>query len=620
MDSTGDRPRNAGHEPSGPDQQRNEPEHIPVEAAESQGLLRRGFLGISAFLAMLLLVVGRLFWVQALDPTGRAQRSLEQRRRTERLPALRGEIHDANGLVLARSIQRYRIVVDQTAVGPFTRIKGNGQKEKVSANQLVYELADVLKMPDNEVKDKLKGEKKYNVVAPEVTPDVYNAIVKIGTTFVSGEPVSKRNYPDGSLAGSVLGYLNNEGAQGGIELQLDEDLSGKDGERAYEISADGVRIPVGSGGETPAQDGKTVRLTLDQDIQYFAQQQIMARTQQLDAEWGTAIVMDIRDGSILALADSSMIDPNDYSKADPGDFSPRFVTQATEPGSTEKILTTSSVIESGKSEPTTVFDVPAELHIDGELITDAFVHPAQKRTLAGIVADSMNTGTVLAGKQLSKQERYDWLHKFGIAQKTGIELPNENPGILAKPEEWNVRQQYTILFGQGVSQSPLQTAMAYQAVANGGVKLSPKIVDAVVDRDGTEHKRPTKPGKRVISEQTAQKVRDIMEVVITEGGAPDAAVKGWRVGGKTGTAEAPKDDGSGYEGFTTSFFGIGPLEKPQYLVGVLLQRPQGDVHMVGTTGTFSRIMHKVLESRKVPMSTTEPVKIDKFAPGEDQNQ
>ena len=586
----------------------------------AQGILRRSFQGISGFLGMLGLLGARLFYVQAIDPSGRADKALAERRRQVVVPALRGEILDATGTVMARSIQRYRIVVDQTAVAAFKRLKKDGSStEQVTPQQLVYELADLLKKPDEEVKKALDGDKRYAVVADEVTPDVYNAITDLGATFLSGESVSKRTYPDGSVGGSVIGYLNAQGAQGGMELQFDQQLSGQDGERVYEISADGVRIPVGEELDTPAKNGSTVKLCLNRDIQYFAQQQVTARVRQLGAEWGTCVVMRVKDAAVLALADSSMIDPNDYSKADTDDFSPRAVTSITEPGSTEKVLTASAVIDEGLSQPETVFDVPAELRIDGQLITDSFEHPAQKRTLAGIIADSMNTGTVLAGKQLTKDQRHDWLAKFGIGRRTGIEFPNEAQGLLAAADDWDVRQQYTVLFGQGVSQSLLQTVTAYQALANDGIQLTPRLADSVTDAEGVAQPRPTPEGRRIVSADTAKKLRQIMETVITGGHAPDAAVEGWRVGGKTGTAEAPAEDGKGFDGFTTSFVGMAPIEDPQYVVGVLLQRPEGAVTEIGTTGTFSKIMQKVLEYYRVPHSTTPPQKLDKFAPGDPQN-
>jgi cell division protein FtsI (penicillin-binding protein 3) len=220
----------------------------------------------------------------------------------------------------------------------------------------------------------------------------------------------------------------------------------------------------------------------------------------------------------------------------------------------------------------------------------------------------MNTGTVMVGSQLSREQRHDWMQRFGVGETTGIELPGESPGILAAADQWDKRQQYTVLFGQGVSQTPLRTATVFQAIANGGVQVEPRVLEAVIDPDGTRTPVERPEGERIISAETAEQVLDMMEVTVTEGGAKEAAVEGYRVGGKTGTAEAPGAQG-GYDGYTTSFVGVAPIEDPQYLVAVTLQRPQGDVRSIGTTGTFSTIMGQVLRHYDVPPSTDDPVEI-----------
>lgn len=592
---------------------------------------RRGFIASAAATAGLGVLGARLFYLQGLDPNGLAASAQANRTRSQVIPALRGEILDINGHVMARSVQRYDVTVDQSAVADFVRFDSNNNRETVTPTQLVYELADILDMSDSDVKKALDGSKKYSVIKENVTPAVFDAITKLGATFVYGEVKSERKYPDGAVGGSVIGRFSIqevpvEGSNEtqiannsvGIERVFEKALAGTDGKRVYEISADGIRIPVGEENIEPAINGQNLRLTINQDIQFFAQQVIKKRVDELKAEWGTVVVMDVRDGSILALADSSTMDPGSQ-KFEYADMNPRAITQSVEPGSTEKLLTASAVMDQGLAEPTTVYDVPAELHIDGQTITDAFVHPAQRRTLSGIITDSMNTGTVLAGKELSKEERYNWLQKFGMGQLTGIELTGESSGLLPDWRDWDIRQQYTVLFGQGVSQTPLQTSLIYQALGNKGVKLKPRIVDAVIDPDGTEHKLEVEPGVRMVSEETAKKALSLMENVVVQGSAEGAAVNGYRVGGKTGTAEAPSEVRAGYDGYTTSFMGVAPLEDPRYMVSVTLQRPQGAVYTLGATTQFSQIMEKVLHTYNVPFSTTEPVEIPKFAEDEKTN-
>ncbi len=217
----------------------------------------------------------------------------------------------------------------------------------------------------------------------------------------------------------------------------------------------------------------------------------------------------------------------------------------------------------------------------------------------------MNTGTVMIGEQLSKQQRYDWLRKFGIGEPLDVGLNGETSGILPTPDTWDDRQQYTVLFGQGLAQTALHTAMVYQAIANDGVRLQPRLVDAYIDPDGTEHKVPQGEGTRVVSEQTADELHTMLETVTVEGSGASGALEEYRVGSKTGTAEAPGARG-GYDGYTLSYAGMAPMEDPQYVVVVTLQRPQGDLYYLVPGESFQKVMKYVLNSNNVPPSTGKP--------------
>lgn len=574
---------------------------------------RREFLGLAIGLFALVLLALRLVWVQGFDISGRAASAENARLRQESLPALRGEILDRNGAVMARSIQRYDIAVDQTLVQDITMRNPDGSTRTVSVLETIQNLADILHMPDDEVRAALDGDANFQYVSRSATPEQWNAVRDLQLGYVTAEPVSQRTYPNGQLGGSVVGFMGGDGdALAGIELSQNDVLSGEDGNRTFEISADGVRIPVAPQDEVSAVDGGSVQLSLDRDVQYYAQEAVAARVKELDAEWGTAVVLRVSDGQVLALADATMVDPNDPGRTEnEGDYSPRAVAAAVEPGSTEKTLTAAAALEEGKIEPLSEVPVPAELTIDGQTFTDSFSHGAEDRTFAGIIADSMNTGTVEVGKQLTPEQRHAWLKNFGIGDLTGIEIPGETMGLLADWTAWDTRQQYTVLFGQGLSQSPLRTATIYQAVANDGVLVEPRVVLSTTDVDGNTTPGATAEPRRVVSSETAAQVLEILESVVTVGGAPDAAVDGYRVGGKSGTAEAPSDQG-GFDGFTTSFVGMAPMEDPQYVVAVTLQRPQGDVRTIGASGVFSQIMGDVLKHYGVSPSTTQPVALDKF--------
>ena len=608
--------------------------HANEPASGKPDLTRRGFLAGAAATGALGVIGVNLFVRQGFDPGGVANASRQKRLRSQVLPAVRGQILDINGNVMARSVQRYNLTADQTAVATFKRYnEDRTEKIEVTPSQLVYEMTDILKsvdpgITDEFIKSKLDGTSKYSVIKTDVSPEIFHKIDDLGAPFIYGEAFSQRLYPNGSVGGSVVGKYNivdepdGNGTGGtvtrnfsvGIERVFEKELAGTPGERTYEISADGVRIPVAKEEQRLAVDGKDVRLNINRDIQYFAQQVVRARAEELKAEWCTAIVMDVRDGSLLALADSSTMDPGAKTIEDATDMTPRAISQSVEPGSTEKMLTSSALIEQGLTTPTSVYDVPATLTIDGQTFKDAFEHPAQRRTFSGIITDSMNTGTVLVGQKLTKEERYNWLKKYGVGEFTGIELTGEQQGLISDWRDWDGRQQYTVLFGQGVAQTPLQTALIFQALGNKGVRLKPRIVDAIIDADGTEHKRPVEAGVRMVSEETAASCRVLMENVVDQGHARTAKVTGYRVGGKTGTAEAPSDKG-GYDGNTTSFIGLAPIDDPRFLVAVTMQRPDGDVGSNGTTHEFSKIMEKTLHTYNVPRSTGEPETIPIFADG-----
>lgn len=608
--------------------------HANEPASGKPDLTRRGFLAGAAATGALGVIGVNLFVRQGFDPGGVANASRQKRLRSQVLPAVRGQILDINGNVMARSVQRYNLTADQTAVATFKRYnEDRTEKIEVTPSQLVYEMTDILKsvdpgITDEFIKSKLDGTSKYSVIKTDVSPEIFHKIDDLGAPFIYGEAFSQRLYPNGSVGGSVVGKYNivdepdGNGTGGtvtrnfsvGIERVFEKELAGTPGERTYEISADGVRIPVAKEEQRLAVDGKDVRLTINRDIQYFAQQVVRARAEELKAEWCTAIVMDVRDGSLLALADSSTMDPGAKTIEDATDMTPRAISQSVEPGSTEKMLTSSALIEQGLTTPTSVYDVPATLTIDGQTFKDAFEHPAQRRTFSGIITDSMNTGTVLVGQKLSKEERYNWLKKYGVGEFTGIELTGEQQGLISDWRDWDGRTQYTVLFGQGVAQTPLQTAMIFQALGNKGVRLKPRIVDAIIDADGTEHKRPVEAGVRMVSEETASSCRVLMENMVDQGHARTAKVTGYRVGGKTGTAEAPSEKG-GYDGNTTSFIGLAPIEDPRFLVAVTMQRPEGSVATNGTTEEFSKIMEKTLHTYNVPRSTGEPELIPIFADG-----
>lgn len=579
---------------------------------------RRLRLGLGIMLTLLLVVGGKLFLVQGLDVGGMAAAALNKRMTETVLPAERGSILDENGTVLANSVIRYNVVVDQrvnTKTETFKRFdEANNKLVDVSRDQGLTELASALGMQKDAVQDAVTGAQPYYIVAKDVKPDVEDRISKLQIPGIVTEGVSKRVYPNGSVAGGIIGFLKDGSTgQAGIEQTQDGLLRGKDGKRLFEIGADGLRIPVGMDELTPPEDGKDVKLTINSDLQYFAQQAIQSQTDKLGAEWGVIIVMDVKTGNLVAMADTNAPDPNNPGLVAAKDRGVRAVTAAYEPGSVEKMLTAAALIEEGKSSPLDTFTLGPSYTVDGQTFTDSFAHGTEERTLAGILGYSMNTGTVMAGQRLSKEQRYEWLKKFGIGEAPDIGLPATASGILTPWEQWDGRQQYTVLFGQGVSQSTLQTVRAFQAIANNGVMLQPRLIDSYVSSDGTEEKVPAAEPRQVVSDNTAQQVQDILESAVTEGQIKDAGIDGYRVGAKTGTSESPCDDGAGYCGYTASLVGMAPMDDPRFIVEVVLQRPKGSIYGITNGPVFRSVMSQALRTYNVQPSTGEPARLPQYA-------
>lgn len=564
-----------------------------------------------AFVLVLLLVLGvRLFQLQALDLNGMAQAGLSKRLTTTAVQPVRGSILDTNGKHFARSVERFDIVVDQTLSTGDTFSRYNAELDErevdIPLEQGFRELSEVLGVDAATLEDSIVGDKIFNYVARSVTPEVKNEALAVGIPGVYADQTSERTYPAGPVAGSIVGYVGPDGkAREGLELSLSDQLEGEPGSRTFEIGGDGIRIPYATNEDVPAVDGQSVKLTIDQDLQWFAQQTIASQVEEYDAEWGNIVVVEAKTGAIRAMAESTTPDPNFPGATSPEDRQPRSVSAAFEPGSTTKLITMAAALEEGIIEPTSQFELDNTYTVDGQTFKDAFQHGTERRTAAGIFAKSMNTGTVMIGEQFTKQERYDWLKKFGIGEKLNTGLNQESSGILAPPEEWDDRQQYTVLFGQGLAQTALHTAMVFQAIANDGVKLEPRLVDAYIDPDGTEHKLPEDEGTEVVSEETALQLQKMLETVTVDGSGKTGELEQYRVGSKTGTAEAPGPNG-GYDGYTLSYAGMAPIEDPEYVVVVTLQRPQGDLYYLVPGYSFQKVMKQVLNTNNIAPSTRKP--------------
>ncbi|MBA3743143.1 MAG: penicillin-binding protein 2 [Sporichthya sp.] len=552
------------------------------------------------------LMVGRLFQVQGFEASSYASVAQNERLRTVTVPANRGVILDRDGDVLARSVEARTVTADPTLI----------------ADPVAYAhlLASKLNLDETELAAKL-GERprRYVILAHNIDPEQWRdiaATVDPGTgkpiSGIFAEVSSQRVYPADTLAANVLGFLNASGAAGGgIEREFDELLSGKDGQQTYERSSSGGKIATaGIRGSEPVS-GQDLQLTIDRDIQYSAQQAIAAKVRETKAESGTVIVQDIRTGEILAMATAPTFDPNNPGKGSDENRGNRAVSQIYEPGSITKALTMSALIEQGVVTPRSEFTVPGELRRSGQVLNDSDPHGTERWTLAGILAKSSNIGTVLATDRISSQLLFDYLKKFGIAEPSGLGFPGESRGLLPKLDSWTGTTRYTLPFGQGFALNTVQAASIYQTIGNGGVRIAPTLVKSWTDKDGVVHTPAAPAVTPVVSAATATTVGKMLEQVTGPGGtAPHVQIAGYRVAGKTGTAQFADSECKCYRGYTASFAGFAPADDPRIVVSVTLQKPVNG-HYGGMLGgpVFVEVMTFALRTLGIRPTGAKPARL-----------
>ncbi|GAA4285269.1 penicillin-binding protein 2 [Brevibacterium daeguense] len=560
---------------------------------------------IVATAAIFVMITGQLVAIQGMDTMSLAQQALDSRLVTKPLPASRGVITAADGTVLADNAMRYRLVVDQQNVARFKDDSGN----LIGAWGAAEAMAGPLDTEPGLLLPKLAGDKLWNPVADGVTAEVWHEIDELDIPGVSVEEYAIRSYPAGAVGGNLLGFVGSDGqALAGLELEYGESLQGRDGEQQYERGLSGDMIPLGDNNVTPAQNGTGLQLTIDPTIQYYAQQAIADQVKKHDAEWGSIVIEDVGTGRIITAAEAPSVDPNNPGAVDAEDRGSRIFTGMFEPGSTAKMITAAALIEEGLVTPETEFIVPDTWKApNDEEFRDSSTHDDQKLTFAGILMNSSNTGTLLAGDELSLQQRYDYLRAFGFGQDSEIPFPGATGGILHPYQEWDGRTKYTVMFGQGMSGTALQTTSAFATIANGGVRMPQQLVSGMIDDSGKVTPAPNGSGTRVVSEDTAAQVMSMLEATVVEGTGGSAAIPGYRVGGKTGTSQAPADEGGGYDGYTASFVGVAPAEDPKLAVSVTLQRPRkGYYGGSAAAPVFSDVTGFALRHLRVPPSTAKP--------------
>lgn len=550
---------------------------------------RRGTTLILVTAVILTVFAGRLVQLQAVHGEALAAEALDQRLRTVDLPAGRGAIVDASGEPLAVTVEARNLTADQTMV--------------TDPAMVAEQLGPILGVDPDVLTVRLTGERRFMYVAKGITPETWRRIEALRLPGIFSEPTSRRVYPAGDLAANVVGFVGDEGTGlGGIEYAYQAELAGANGQQTFERGPSGRVIPTASSTVTEAQDGVTVQLTIDRDIQYFAQRILAQKVAEAQADYGTLVVMDTVTGQIIALATAPTFDANRAGQARAGDRGNRALTAAFEPGSTSKLITLAAVVNEGAANPYSSFTVPGSLTRGDKDFKDHTPHGTLRLTLAGVMAKSSNIGTILAAERIGGRALYRYMKKFGIGEPTGLDFPGEASGYIPRYRDWSPTSFPTIAFGQGLSVNAVQTASVFATIANDGVRVQPSLVASTIQPDGTVVPAPEPERTRVVSPAAAKQVRVMLETVVGEGGtAPQAAIPGYRVGGKTGTAQMYNEECRCYRGVVASFIGMAPADAPRLVVAVSIMNPR-----VGRYGgelgapVFKRVMTYALQALQIP--------------------
>jgi cell division protein FtsI (penicillin-binding protein 3) len=527
-------------------------------------------LFVAAFIGFWMLVISaRLVYLQFSQYESLANRARQQQQNEIETSPQRGELLDRQERQLARSVQTVSLFLDPDGIDNAT-LDRNAQQ---LAKTLGLKQADIAK----EFRDAAAAKKRFIWIARRLDADVANKIVELKLPGLQTQLEPKRYYPNGSLAAHVLGYVGLDGkGLGGVEQFYNAKISGEAGHLLVEKDAYGKPY---ESYEIAAKSGQTVVLTIDQTIQYQAEQALQAAVQRSHAKSGTVIVLDPRSGEILALANAPTFDPNKVSEAKPETRSNWALQNIYEPGSTFKVVAFSAALEKKL--------VKVDDHIDCQMgavtVAGRVVHdhkPFGTLTIAEALAKSSNVAAIKLGMRVGDPAMYDYIRRFGFGSRTGIELPGETNGILRKVERWQPSSIGSIAIGQEVGVTPVQMVAAFGALANDGVRIAPHLIREVRDSGGNVVYRAQPEQRRVISAETAVALRGMLEGVTLNGTAKKAQLDGYSAAGKTGTAQKidPKTRSYSSTKFVGSFVGFAPVSNPQVAIIVVIDEPAGAYH------------------------------------------
>ena len=589
--------------------------------SDSSSFVYRYRVGNIVILVALVVAAAQLFNLQVPKAEALRAQAAGQLKVVDVDKAVRGSVVDRNFDKLAFTIEARALTFQPAKVRKQLAEAKQKSPEAPDPDQRLIQIAkDVSTRLNNRpdfatVLKKLRSNETFVYLARAVDPAVAQAISakfpEVGT-----ERQDLRQYPGGSLAANVVGGIDWDGhGLLGLEDSMDSVLAGTDGSVTYDRGSDGVVIPGSYRNRHQAQNGSTVQLTLDDDIQFYVQQQVQMAEDASGARNASAVVLDAKTGEVLAMANDDTFDPSqDIGRQSDRQIGNLPVSSPFEPGSVNKIVTAAAVIEAGLSNPDEVLAVPGVIGMGGVSIKDAWSHGVMPYTTTGIFGKSSNVGTLMLAQRLGPERFYEMLGKFGLGQRTGVGLPGESAGIVPPIDQWSGSTFSNLPIGQGLSMTLLQMTGMYQAIANDGVRIPPRIVKATIGPDGsrTEEKRPE--GIQVVSAATAQTVRNMLRAVVQrdpmgvqQGTGPAAAVDGYQIAGKTGTAQQINPACGCYydDVYWITFAGLAPADDPRYVIGIMLDAPSRNAD--GSPGhsaapLFHNIAAWLLQRDSVPLS------------------
>jgi cell division protein FtsI (penicillin-binding protein 3) len=577
--------------------------------------------GNAVIVVALIVAAAQLFYLQGPRATGLRDEAAGQLRVTDAEKALRGAILDRSNDQLAFTIEARALTFQPRRIGK--QLAEAAEKSPAAPDpqrrlrDIATEVAARLhNKPDSAtVERKLHSDETFVYLARAVDPAVASAITS-KYPEVGAERQDLRQYPGGSLAANVVGGVGWDGhGLLGLEDSLDAVLAGTDGSITYDRGSDGVVIPGSYRNQHRAANGSTVQLTIDDDIQFYVQQQVQQAKNVSGARNVSAVVLDATTGEVLAMAGDNTFDPSqDVGRQGDKQMGNLAVSSPFEPGSVNKVITASAVIEYGLSNPDEVLSVPGSIHMGGVDVHDAWGHGVMPYTTTGVFGKSSNVGTLMLAQRVGPQRYFDMLGKFGLGQRTGAGLPGESGGLVPPIAQWSGSTFSNLPIGQGLSMTLLQMTGMYQAIANDGVRVPPRIIRATIAPDGTRTDEPRPEGIRVVSPQTAQTVRTMLRAVVQhdpmgaqQGTAPQAAVDGYQISGKTGTAQQINPACGCYfdDVYWITFAGMAPADDPRYVVGIMADNPHHAAD--GSPGSsaaplFHTIASWLMQRENVPLS------------------